>query len=303
MDSEIANTAYSAPLDQLLALGKPRAKETHDYAAKGISSEHIPELIRMATDPELHGADGGSALVWAPVHAWLALGQLRAEAAVAPLLALLHRIDDVEDDWVESEIPDVLARIGPAALEPAANYLADPNHGMWARTAAADALGNIGNAHPELRERCIAAVAAQLERFSSQDETFNAFLVSTLMNLRAVEIMPLIERAYQADSVDPSVVGYLSDVELELGLQPSNDVLGDYDPSLSREEQFAELKRKVELIQVENAMEREMPFGLEGDMTVPQPFIAPPKTGRNDPCPCGSGKKYKKCCLRADGAV
>jgi len=22
-----------------------------------------------------------------------------------------------------------------------------------------------------------------------------------------------------------------------------------------------------------------------------------PKTGRNDPCPCGSGKKYKKCCL------
>ncbi|MBW2706131.1 MAG: SPASM domain-containing protein, partial [Deltaproteobacteria bacterium] len=22
-----------------------------------------------------------------------------------------------------------------------------------------------------------------------------------------------------------------------------------------------------------------------------------PKTGRNDPCPCGSGRKYKKCCL------
>lgn len=23
-----------------------------------------------------------------------------------------------------------------------------------------------------------------------------------------------------------------------------------------------------------------------------------PRTGRNDPCPCGSGKKYKKCCLQ-----
>jgi len=23
-----------------------------------------------------------------------------------------------------------------------------------------------------------------------------------------------------------------------------------------------------------------------------------PKTGRNDPCPCGSGKKFKKCCLQ-----
>ncbi|WP_240914360.1 UPF0149 family protein [Microbulbifer sp. SH-1] len=28
-----------------------------------------------------------------------------------------------------------------------------------------------------------------------------------------------------------------------------------------------------------------------------QPHIADPKTGRNDPCPRGSGKKYKKCCL------
>jgi len=26
-----------------------------------------------------------------------------------------------------------------------------------------------------------------------------------------------------------------------------------------------------------------------------------PKIGRNDPCPCGSVKKYKKCCLRACG--
>lgn len=23
----------------------------------------------------------------------------------------------------------------------------------------------------------------------------------------------------------------------------------------------------------------------------------PPRVGRNDPCPCGSGKKFKKCCL------
>jgi hypothetical protein len=27
------------------------------------------------------------------------------------------------------------------------------------------------------------------------------------------------------------------------------------------------------------------------------PVHSPPKVGRNDPCPCGSGKKYKKCCL------
>jgi hypothetical protein len=27
---------------------------------------------------------------------------------------------------------------------------------------------------------------------------------------------------------------------------------------------------------------------------------ATPKIGRNDPCPCGSGKKYKKCCMKKD---
>ena len=27
------------------------------------------------------------------------------------------------------------------------------------------------------------------------------------------------------------------------------------------------------------------------------PFGGRPKSGRNDPCPCGSGTKYKRCCL------
>ena len=29
----------------------------------------------------------------------------------------------------------------------------------------------------------------------------------------------------------------------------------------------------------------------------PEPVRAAKKTGRNDPCPCGSGKKYKRCCF------
>ena len=27
-------------------------------------------------------------------------------------------------------------------------------------------------------------------------------------------------------------------------------------------------------------------------------IVKPKKIGRNDPCPCGSGKKYKQCCGR-----
>lgn len=39
--------------------------------------------------------------------------------------------------------------------------------------------------------------------------------------------------------------------------------------------------------------------GTSGDQTVKRtPQKAVKKPGRNDPCPCGSGKKYKKCCGR-----
>jgi preprotein translocase subunit SecA len=34
-----------------------------------------------------------------------------------------------------------------------------------------------------------------------------------------------------------------------------------------------------------------------------QPARAVPRVGRNDPCPCGSGKKYKKCHMPADEGV
>ncbi|MBN2535103.1 MAG: SEC-C domain-containing protein [Spirochaetales bacterium] len=31
-------------------------------------------------------------------------------------------------------------------------------------------------------------------------------------------------------------------------------------------------------------------------LNTPKTFVAGKTVGRNDPCPCGSGKKYKKCC-------
>ncbi len=35
--------------------------------------------------------------------------------------------------------------------------------------------------------------------------------------------------------------------------------------------------------------------GGDGSSGAKEPVVAGPKVGRNDPCPCGSGKKYKKC--------
>ena len=36
-------------------------------------------------------------------------------------------------------------------------------------------------------------------------------------------------------------------------------------------------------------------YFTEGTMVKPKPVVSS-KVGRNDPCPCGSGQKYKKCC-------
>jgi preprotein translocase subunit SecA len=46
--------------------------------------------------------------------------------------------------------------------------------------------------------------------------------------------------------------------------------------------------------------------GLPGEDEAPlPPPVEPIKNsddgpGRNDPCPCGSGKKYKQCCMKKD---
>jgi SEC-C motif-containing protein len=56
----------------------------------------------------------------------------------------------------------------------------------------------------------------------------------------------------------------------------------------------------------EHALQEKAEFILEGGEWIytrplregPPPVRnEAPKTGRNDPCPCGSGKKYKHCCL------
>jgi SEC-C motif-containing protein len=38
-------------------------------------------------------------------------------------------------------------------------------------------------------------------------------------------------------------------------------------------------------------------FYVDGEMVKAKPVVREePKVGRNEPCPCGSGKKFKKCC-------
>ena len=54
--------------------------------------------------------------------------------------------------------------------------------------------------------------------------------------------------------------------------------------------------RRKETVQITNASLENI-NGIDGDTTNHEPIRNEgPKVGRNDPCPCGSGRKYKNCC-------
>jgi len=147
----------------------------------------VPDLIKILHDQELGGADSDTIEVWSPVHAWRALGQLEAAAAIDTLIGLFHEIDDDnDDDWVMNEIPQVLGMIGPAAVPPLVAYLSDSQHGLWARVTAGTSLAEIGQRHPESRGDCITG----LQAYKTNDDTLNGFLISSLADLKAVEAAP-----------------------------------------------------------------------------------------------------------------
>jgi len=215
----MTDSDYPEPVSRLLTLGQCRRMDNwSDYLALGIGPEHISDLIRMMQDDELNQADSQSLEVWAPVHAWRALGQLRAEAAIDPLIGLLEQIDEDYEQWIGEEIPEILGMIGPVAVPKVAKCLATPHEGMWAQTTASFALAEIGNRHPEARDDCVSALTRGLENYAAHDPGLNGFLISNLVDLEAVEAAPLMQKAFAANQVDISIMGDWEDVQIRLGL-------------------------------------------------------------------------------------
>ncbi|CAK8719937.1 SEC-C motif-containing protein [Candidatus Electronema halotolerans] len=260
------DTQYTEPVAALLTLGRPNPRdEWSKYNELGITQEHLPELLRMIVDEKLNWANTEDDTVYAPVYAWRILGNLRAAETVQPLL---ERFDlDEEDEWAQEDIPKALAMIGQPAFRPMAHYLADEKHPMYSRTSIAEGLVAMAQQHPELRQNCINRIERPLTQYAKNDPTFNGLLISCLIDLKAVEAMPVIQQAYQENCVDVSIHGDLEDVEMDLGLREKRSTPP---PRFSLADYFAPEKKK------------------KGGQR---------KIGRNDACPCGSGKKYKKCCM------
>ena len=270
-------TEYSDPVRRLLSIGESWENDPAkwpDYAAKfGLGSEHIAELMRLACDTVLYGSDSDGTEVWAPVHARRVLGQLRAEESVLPLLAFLKSAG-LDDDWTDMELPVVFGLIGAAAISSVAAFVWDQSNSTFPASTAIAGIKEIARRHPACRGECVGILGRLLERRGDTDPALNGFAVSALIDLEAVEAIDAIRDAFRRKSVDVSIAGDEEDVEIALRLR----------------ERRATPAPRYQLF----------PAGQFGRLDESRDTAVSPrpvKVGRNDPCPCGSGKKYKKCCL------
>jgi Protein of unknown function (DUF1186) len=133
-------------------------------------------------------------------------------------MKILHQVDDEDDDWIGEDADEVFALIGPTAISPLAEYLADNTKGLYARVGAAKSLHAIGKAHPETRDQCVSILSSVLENYKENDEGLNGFIIYDLVRLKAIEHIELIEKAFKSGNVDEMIMGDFEDVQIELGL-------------------------------------------------------------------------------------
>jgi hypothetical protein len=70
------------------------------------------------------------------------------------------------------------------------------------------------------------------------------------------------------------------------------------DPFTGKPRFGLELNEKWEFDAQKEAALKKLPVGIPGKSLIALLQSSPKKYGRNEPCPCGSGKKFKKCCLK-----
>jgi hypothetical protein len=125
-------------------------------------------------------------------------------------------------------------------------------------------------------------------------------LAAESADIEALAVFPELHRAYDDGLIDPQTIGRseLDDVEASLRgtvlerMKDRHPPIDDVAKATSWWARFgrpASTRRAEELAVAAAA-------GDFDDETPAEPYRAPVKTGRNEPCPCGSGKKYKKCC-------
>jgi hypothetical protein len=241
----------------------------------------------------------------AVIPAFYLLGQWQEPRAYRPIVQM-HRqpteaLDLLLGDAVTETSFRVIAGVFDGDLQPLFEAIDDPEADDFARTSLMSALVLIAQQHPDHR----AAINEHVRTFRSRcPEALSDVLIGWMEVVADLGLEDMTEemRAVFDDGLIPEdycdFSHFITELEstIEAGGLPTNPryrnpVITDAIGELSRwysysDEYFAkQKKRKV---------------GNDGRLAPwSDTFMhetAP--VGRNDPCPCGSGKKFKKCCLQ-----
>jgi hypothetical protein len=183
------------------------------------------------------------------------------------------------DDWMFSAFRSLIAPYRKDMVEYMVDYIEDENHNEWVRIEYIEVIKDM----LEAKEVELSFFNLILEKLliSSKDETVLSGVISVCVDLKLLQHHALIAQCFADKNVDIDDVGDLEDVEIAMGLRAKR-----------------ETKRELTEMQKMLSFLNDDMWDLLDNEDALHPFVEDePKIGRNDPCPCGSGKKYKKCCM------
>ena len=203
-----------------------------------------------------------------------------ATEAAKAVVWLFDKLPD--DDWLSTELPKVLSLMGPETAPVIAEFMADASIPEMSRISAPACLEQIALDHPASRVECIGNLERQLACYRKNGGCLNAFIILSLAKLGATETIETIRRAFSSRRVDLSVQGDVEDVEIEMGLRATRETPPP----------------KVQLVPGLPNLDERLGWHSAAEGAYTDCAVNPFRhVGRNDPCPCGSEKKFKKCCM------
>jgi hypothetical protein len=277
--------------------------------------EIVPELLGVLEKTIERAAefDADSDYI-AHLYAMFLLAQFR-EVRAYPLALRLGSLPDelpsvLLGDVVTDGFGAVLASVCGGDLTGIKSLVEGDEICIWVRDAALNSLVTLVAAGRVSREEVIAYFAELLRGKLRREEYSEVLsqLVDYCCDLYPAELKADIRRAFDEDLIDPDWVSW-EDVENVLALgkesalanlaeNPSYRLVEDAVAEMELWACFEEPELADSLVEEVSGhlAEPDLP-ALDDAEFFPETFRREaPKVGRNDPCPCGSGKKYKKCC-------
>ena len=256
----------------------------------------VESIARLADHPE-EGANPDYVLHLYAMHL---LATWRETTAYAPMARLGHHSEDVVEqllgDTVTESYGRCLASVCDGDLSLLRGLVEDRAAAHWARHAALDAIMVRVFEGDASRDELIAylmrlgdAEATRLRQPGNESNKFEMLdsVASVAVDLGAVDMLERI-RGWYADGLLDSTIADLPWVE--------ENIPRPYETC--RDEQLGRGRGYVHSVKAEIgwwAGFHDKPPTARKPAPMPVPVRQGPKVGRNDPCPCGSGKKYKKC--------